>query len=263
MPAVELAPERVLLIEDEEDLRRVVTHALQRSGYDVRVAPNGRAGLDEIASFRPQVVLLDLMLPDISGIDVCRRVRSGGSLEQPAIIVVTARGDEADRVLGLEAGADDYLVKPVSMRELLLRINAVLHGHRAGSTPPPEAPVSERAARRTLRTSSLTIDVDGQHVYVNATEIHMSPLELKLLVSIVEHRGRVRSREDLLKTVWGYQPGVSTRTVDTHCTRLRGKLGKEGALIETVRGVGYRLASTCTVAERIEEPIQGRAKHGF
>jgi two-component system phosphate regulon response regulator PhoB len=245
--------QRVLVVDDEADLRKVLQHHLDRAGYDVRVADCGSAALEETASFKPQVVILDWMLPDMSGIDVCRRVRADFTQPQPAIVVLTARAQETDRVIGLEAGADDYVVKPFSIRELMLRVNAQFNGHRGGWMPEPPLPPSARRARRVLRAGPLVLDLEGQHVYSNSAEVHLSPLELKLLVAIVEARGRVRFRKDLLETVWGYNRGISSRTLDTHCTRLRGKLGEAGVLIETVRGEGYRLCRRIEVFDDSED----------
>src|SRR5215467_7693218 len=171
----------------------------------------------------------------------CRKIRAGEPVtQQPAIMMLTAKGDEIDRVVGFELGADDYVVKPFSVRELVLRVNAILRAR--GRPPLPERPTASGARRRYI-VGPLQVDVDGYHVFVEGDEVHVSAMEMRLLVYLIEHRGRVRSREDLLEDVWGYKPGVSTRTVDTHVKRLRDKLGAAGALVETVRGTGYRLSS--------------------
>ncbi len=191
------------------------------------------------------MVLLDLMLPDIPGTEVCRRIRGDTAARQPAVMMLTAKGEEIDRVVGFELGADDYVVKPFSVRELVLRVGAILRARR----PPAPAVAAGAAAvaavpqRRRYVVGPLELDVDGYHVFVNGQEVHVSTLEMRLLVYLVEHRGRVRSREDLLEDVWGYKPGVSTRTIDTHVKRLRDKLGDAGSLVETVRGTGYRLSA--------------------
>jgi two-component system phosphate regulon response regulator PhoB len=157
---------------------------------------------------------------------------------QPAVMMLTAKGEEIDRVVGFELGADDYVVKPFSVRELVLRVGAILRTRRPTTTP--NAPTSQR---RRYIVGPLELDVDGHHVFVSGSEVHVSSLEMRLLVYLVEHRGRVRSREDLLEDVWGYKPDVSTRTIDTHVKRLRDKLGEAGTLVETVRGTGYRLSA--------------------
>jgi two-component system, OmpR family, phosphate regulon response regulator PhoB len=242
---------RVLVIEDEADIRDLLSYNLQSGGYQVKSVETGQLGLVAVDEFEPDVVLLDLMLPDVSGTEVCRRIRSRTETVQPAIIMLTAKGEEIDRVVGFEVGADDYVVKPFSVRELLLRVNAVLRGRSGVPTAvgdrrsTPIAPATK--TRRKYAVGPLKVDVDGHYVYVKQTEIHVSAIEMRLLVYLIEHRGRVRSREDLLEDVWGYKPGVSTRTVDTHVKRLRDKLGSAGALIETVRGTGYRLADSYPV----------------
>lgn len=241
---------KVLVIEDEPDLRELLSYNLQANGYEVRAADGGERGFREFQEFSPHVILLDLMLSDISGTEVCRRIRADRRREQPVVMMLTAKGDEIDRVVGFEVGADDYVVKPFSMRELLLRVNAMFRDHRLrawGPEPTAEAPPSNGAPtppRRTLAAGSLSVDVDGHHVFVDDEEVHVSILEMRLLVYLMESRGHVRSREELLRDVWGYNPGVSTRTVDTHVKRLRDKLGSAGGLIETVRGMGYRFAET-------------------
>ncbi|HXU80725.1 MAG TPA: response regulator transcription factor, partial [Polyangia bacterium] len=201
----------------------------------------GEKGLAEIAEFRPELVLLDVMLPDLSGIEVCRRIRALSDLPQPVVVMLTARGDEMDRVVGFEVGADDYMVKPFSVRELMLRMSARLKARGATPAPPAKVDKAGPPARRRLVAGSLEVDPDGHHVYVAGSEVSVSALEMRILVYLFDARGIVRTRHDLLTQVWGYQPEVNSRTVDTHVKRLRQKLGQAGALIETVRGLGYRL----------------------
>jgi two-component system phosphate regulon response regulator PhoB len=245
------APERrVLVIEDESDIRDLLSYNLEANGYQVRTADTGQNGLAALEAFMPDVVLLDLMLPDVPGTEICRRIRAHTQAAQPAIIMLTAKGEEIDRVVGFEVGADDYVVKPFSIRELLLRVNAVLRG-RGGSGAVPlrrSTPPAASTPRRRFTVGPLRVDLDGHHVFVKQGEVHVSAIEMRLLVYLIEHRGRVRSRDDLLEDVWGYKPGVSTRTVDTHVKRLRDKLGSAGVLIETVRGTGYRLADAYPVS---------------
>jgi two-component system, OmpR family, phosphate regulon response regulator PhoB len=230
---------RVLVVEDEPDLRDLLTYNLTAAGFTVQATENGTDGLAAVQRFAPDIVLLDLMLPDIPGTEVCRRIRGGeAGSRQPAVMMLTAKGEEIDRVVGFELGADDYVVKPFSVRELVLRVGAILRTRRPAT--PSHAPTSQR---RRYIVGPLELDVDGHHVFVSGSEVHVSSLEMRLLVYLVEHRGRVRSREDLLEDVWGYKPGVSTRTIDTHVKRLRDKLGEAGALVETVRGTGYRLSA--------------------
>lgn len=252
MTAETRVPERrVLVIEDESDIRDLLRYNLTSNGYQVETADTGQNGLAAFRSFTPDVVLLDLMLPDMLGTEICRRIRGNIDAAQPAIIMLTARGEEIDRVVGFEVGADDYVVKPFSVRELLLRVNAVLRGRGLGAAgvsdgerPNRKPVVGLQTPRRKYVVGPLRVDVDGHHVFVEKGEIHVSAIEMRLLIYLIEHRGRARSREDLLEDVWGYKPGVSTRTVDTHVKRLRDKLGRAGDLIETVRGTGYRLADS-------------------
>jgi two-component system phosphate regulon response regulator PhoB len=252
------AERRVLVVEDEPDLTQLLTFNLEAGGYKVETANTGAQALAEIESFVPDVVLLDLMLPDMLGTEICRRIRALSDRAQPSVIMLTAKGEEIDRVVGFEVGADDYVVKPFSMRELLLRVNACFRGSApaagatsgAGATPPAGHTAAEK--RRKYIVGPLTIDVDGHHVFVSGKEIHLSVIEMRLLTYLVEHRGRLCSRDDLLEDVWGYKPDVSTRTVDTHIKRLRDKLGVAGPLLETVRGVGYRLSDTHAVVSNRE-----------
>jgi two-component system phosphate regulon response regulator PhoB len=233
---------RVLVVEDEADLRNLLCYNLQAWGYEARGAETGEAGIKQVIEFAPELVLLDVMLPDVSGIEVCRRIRSLQDLSQPVVVMLTAKGEEMDRVVGFEVGADDYMVKPFSVRELMLRMSARLKTRAAEAMPAPAKPRPATApTRRRLVAGSLEVDPDGHHVYVDGQEVPVSALEMKILVYLFEARGIVRTRQDMLTQVWGYQPEVNSRTVDTHVKRLRQKLGGAGALIETVRGLGYRL----------------------
>jgi two-component system, OmpR family, phosphate regulon response regulator PhoB len=238
---------RVLVIEDEPDLRSLLSYNLEAWGYEVRAVDSGKAGLRTFEEFAPDLVLLDLMLPDISGIEVCRKIRGKQDQPAPIIFMLTARGDEIDRVAGFEVGADDYLVKPFSVRELMLRMSARLNPRggdqpKAAAAAPTPAQRRERRERRRFTLGPLEVDPDGYHVYVEGREVHVSALEMRLLIHLFQSQGYVRSRKDLLTDVWGYQPDVNSRTVDAHVKRLRDKLGPAGRLIETVRGLGYRMA---------------------
>ena len=192
---------------------------------------NGRDALTAVNDQRPDLVLLDLMLPDVSGIEVCRRLKGEAATRDLPIVMVTAKGDEVDRVVGFELGADDYVVKPYSLRELLLRIDAVLRRM---------VPAQAGAGRGPLVFGKLRLDRDAHRVWVDDQEVTLTALELRLLSTLLERRGRVQSRPALLDDVWGMSGEVTTRTVDTHVKRLREKLGEAGPYIETVRGVGYR-----------------------
>jgi two-component system phosphate regulon response regulator PhoB len=240
VPALRPAKRRVLVVEDENDIRDLLAFNLRQEGYEVVVAENGGGALDELERFSPELVVLDLMLPDISGIEVCKRIRSREGKPQPAVVMLTAKGEEIDRVVGFEVGADDYVVKPFSVRELVLRIRARLQEvatRGAGATP-----ADPGGKPRKFVIGSLTIDGDTHRVLIDDEEVSVSLLEMQLLLHLAQAQGSVCSRRDLLTHVWNYSPGVTSRTVDTHVKRLRDKLGTAGTLIRTIRGVGYRLA---------------------
>jgi two-component system phosphate regulon response regulator PhoB len=237
IPAARNAKRRVLIVEDETDIRDMLAYNLKQEGYDVSTVDTGGAALDEVNQFGPDLVVLDLMLPDISGVEVCRRIRGRDAAPQPAVIMLTAKGEEIDRVVGFEVGADDYVVKPFSVRELVLRVRARMQevASRASGTTEPDRP-------RRFNVGNITIDADTHRVSVDEREVAVSLLEMQLLLHLARAQGAVCSRRDLLTHVWKYSPGVTSRTVDTHVKRLRDKLGSAGHLIRTIRGVGYRLA---------------------
>lgn len=223
---------RIVVVEDETDLAELVAWNLREAGHTVVTASTGAAGLMEIQSRRPDLVLLDVMLPDITGLEVCRRLRRQPESVNLPVLMLTARGEEVDRVVGFEVGADDYVVKPFSPRELVLRVDAILRRLAA--------PI-EGAQSETVEFGALSIDVPAHRVTVRGEEVALTALEFRLLMDLATRRGRVQSRDALLERVWGYTPGVETRTVDTHIKRLREKLGAVADYIETVRGVGYRI----------------------
>ena len=224
-------PTTVLIVEDELDLLDTLEFNLQREGYATRRAPSGRAALEAAAlEPAPDLVLLDLMLPDMSGTEICRQLRAAERTRATPIIMLTARGEEVDRVVGFEVGADDYVTKPFSVRELMLRVRAILR--RAGGT-------TEEPSR--LQHGGLEVDIASHRVWVQGEEVRLTALEFRLLATLLSRAGRVQTRDTLLADVWGMHAGLTTRTVDTHVTRLRKKLGDEaGNYIETLRGVGYR-----------------------
>lgn len=221
---------RILVVEDEHDFAEVVIMNLRRAGYETISVGNGRDGLTEAYRQNPDLILLDLNLPDMPGNEVCRKLKYDEKTRRTPVIMVTARGEEVDRVVGLELGADDYVVKPVSMRELVLRVNAVLR----------RATESQEDGTAIITAGPLTIDVPAHRAYVEDGELTLTALEFKLLLTLASRSGRVQSREALLDEVWGIQAAVETRTVDTMMKRLRDKLGSAGCLIETIRGIGYR-----------------------
>ena len=223
---------RVLVVEDERDLQEVVGYNLRELGYEVVVSDRGAPVAALALAQRPDLVILDLMLPDISGLEVCRALKSDPATRGIPVVMVTAKGAEVDRVVGFELGADDYVVKPFSVRELLLRIQAVLRRSQTGPNMAPAAP--------TISFGRLRIDREAPNVSVDDREVTLTALELRLLCTLYERRNRVQSRAVLLDDVWSVSGENATRTVDTHVKRLREKLGPAGAYIETIRGIGYR-----------------------
>ena len=221
----------ILIVEDEEDLAAAVAYAFRQERFRTRVVYSGEDALLSIEESPPDIVLLDLMLPKISGAEVCRRIRKQG-IRIP-IIMATAMGEERDRLFGFEVGADDYVVKPYSIRELILRVQAILRRSATDAKNTVES----------LEEDVIRIDILGHRVWVSEKLTRLTSLEFRLLRTLMERRGRVLSRGKLLTDVWGYHEGMSTRTVDTHIKRLRVKLRDAGNLIETVRGVGYRFAN--------------------
>jgi two-component system phosphate regulon response regulator PhoB len=224
---------RILIVEDEKDLLDVLAYNLRQAGHTPVLATDAREALAAVAAQAPDLVLLDLMLPDMPGTDVCRTLKSDPNTRDIPVVMVTAKGEEIDRVVGFELGADDYVVKPYSVRELLLRLNAILR-RRGGATE----------GTGVASFGKLRIDRDGHRVWVDGDEVALTALELRLLTTLYDRRGRVQSRAALLDEVWRMSGEVNTRTVDTHVKRLREKLGSAGAYLETVRGVGYRFASS-------------------
>jgi two-component system phosphate regulon response regulator PhoB len=224
-------PARILVVEDERDIAALVAYHLTKEGYRVRTAEGGTEALEAAMGERPDLLILDLMLPGFSGYDVLSEMRRRPELAEVPVIVLTARRDEADRVKGLELGADDYVTKPFSPRELVLRVSAVLR--RA------QSPAVEGAARM-LQGGPINVDLNAMRVSMNGGTIDLTPTEYRLLVTLMERRGRVQSRQQLLETAWDIHARIETRTVDMHVQRLRAKLGRHGSLIETVRGFGYR-----------------------
>jgi two-component system phosphate regulon response regulator PhoB len=229
---------RILVIEDERDLRKVLEFNLRDAGHEVLSASTGRDGLELARQRTPELVLLDLMLPDMPGTDICKALKRDSHTESIPILMLTAKGEEVDRIVGFELGADDYVVKPFSVRELLLRIDAILR-RSAARQPSPN---------RSIEFGRLRVDRDAHRVWVDDQEIELTALELKLLVTLHDRKNRVQSRTALLDDVWGIQADVTTRTVDTHVKRLREKLGAAGDYIETVRGVGYRFTDSPNAA---------------
>ena len=220
---------RILVVEDEADLRQVIEYNLTAAGHEVFVSGSGAEGLRLAREKKPEIALLDIMLPDITGLDVCRQLKSAADTKGILVMMLTARGEEIDRVVGFEIGADDYVVKPFSVRELTLRVSAVL---RRGQTNDSQEQV--------IVFGALRMDREAHRAWVDGEELELTALEFKLLSILYDRRDRVQTRSVLLDVVWGIQADVTTRTVDTHVKRLREKLGAARDYIETVRGVGYR-----------------------
>ncbi len=231
----------MLLVDDEPDLRQLLIFNLREAGFAPEGVGTGGEGLSAARALHPSVIVLDLMLPDVSGTEVCRQIRADPELGDVAILMLTARGDEYDRVLGFEVGADDYVVKPFSVRELVMRVKAL-------SRRVQERRAARGAAStgRRLRWRGLEIDPVRHHVWIDGTELSLRPLEYRLIAVLLEHPGRVFSRGELLSEVWGIAADVNTRTVDTHVRRLRERLGVYGEAVETVHGFGYRLRESAT-----------------
>jgi two-component system phosphate regulon response regulator PhoB len=220
----------ILIVDDEPDLASLVEFNLRQAGLETSIALTGEQALQLARLRAPDVVLLDLMLPDISGKEVCRRLRADPATRSVPIVMLTARGEEADRIEGFEVGADDYVTKPFSPRELVLRLKAIL---RRAAT---------RESSEQLRLGLLRLDLGAHRAFVAEVEVELTALEFKLLHHLLSRAGRVQSREQLLADVWGVTSPLETRTVDTHVMRLRDKLGAARNMVETVRGVGYRLS---------------------
>jgi two-component system phosphate regulon response regulator PhoB len=220
----------ILIVEDEQDLASTLAYNLQREGYQTVIAGDGAAALAALRREPPPgAVLLDLMLPDMSGTEICKRLREDERTRQIPVIMLTAKGEEIDRVVGFEVGADDYVVKPFSVRELMLRVRALLRRAQPAD-----------AAADAIAFGPLRVDNEAHRVWIGDREVTLTALEFRLLWTFISRRGRVQTRNALLSDVWGIDADVTTRTVDTHVKRLREKLGDAGRFIETLRGVGYR-----------------------
>jgi two-component system phosphate regulon response regulator PhoB len=224
---------RILVAEDEPDMLQMVTSNLQGAGFEVLSAEDGATALTMARDEQPSLIVLDLMLPGMSGLEVCRALKREPETAIIPIVMLTARAEEVDRVVGFELGADDYITKPFSPRELVLRIQSILRRSR----PPGKADEAEDE----LRLGVIAIDRAKCEVQVKKKRVELTATELKLLTTLIERRGRVQSRDTLLNDVWGYESVIDTRTVDTHIRRLREKLGPAADYIETIRGFGYRM----------------------
>src|SRR5262245_17391088 len=222
--------ERILVVEDDKNIAKLVRYNLEKAGYECHVVITGEETFDQLEHSDFNLIILDIMLPKMNGFEVCKQLRQNPLYESIPVIILTAKGEEVDRVVGFELGADDYIVKPFSPRELVLRVKAIL---KRGAT-------KKDAPKDILEADSIKVDIPRHKVTVNKKEINLTSMEFKLLITLLGRRGRVQSRDQLLNDVWELDADITTRTIDTHVKRLRQKLGKAGKAIETVRGYGYR-----------------------
>lgn len=219
----------ILIVEDETDLSQLIAHQFKQAGFSVESVSDGASALAQIPKLRPALIILDLMLPDMDGKDICRALKANPLTRTIPILMLTARTEELDRIIGFELGAEDYVTKPFSPRELVLRVKAILNRRQ-----------NFQEKEKLYEIGVLLIDVAKHHVSVNKKPVRLTHTEFKLLYELVSKRGRVLTREILLDRVWGYTYEGYARTVDTHIRRLREKLGPVRDWIETIRGVGYR-----------------------
>ena len=220
---------KVFIVEDEPDLRDTLKYNLENEGFSVEAFSNGEDFLSSVDKNIPNLVILDLMLPGVSGLDVCRELRSNENYDGIGIVMLTAKSEEIDRIVGFELGADDYVTKPFSVRELILRVKVLLKKR-----------TDNGANEQILEFGPILMNLDAHEVSIDGKIVNLTALEFKLLKHLLKRKGRVQTRDQLLGDVWGYSSEVTTRTVDTHIKRLREKLGEPGDLIQTIRGVGYR-----------------------
>ncbi len=220
---------KILIVEDEPDIRDTLNYNFEKEGFKVLSSPDGKSALKLLENNKPDIVILDLMLPDMSGLDLCKYLKNDKNFLNTSIIMLTAKSEEVDRIVGFELGADDYVTKPFSVRELILRVKVLIKKHTT-----PENKDSS------ISLGSIYMNLDAHEVQINEKDIILTALEFKLLKHLLQRKGRVQTRDQLLGDVWGYSSEVTTRTVDTHIKRLREKLGVVADYIQTIRGVGYK-----------------------
>ena len=226
-----MSKETILIVEDDKNISKLIKYNLEKEGFRCLVSFDGEDAIKTLDNSPADLIILDIMLPGIDGLEVCRRVKQDRKLSNTPIIMLTAKGEEVDKVVGFELGADDYIVKPFSPRELTLRIKAILKRLKPAEVE-----------KDVLKSGKLTVDLLRHKVIIDKKEVELTNMEFKLLVTLMQRMGRVQSRDTLLDDVWDIASDVTTRTIDTHIKRLRQKLGKAGKLIETVRGIGYRFS---------------------
>ncbi len=223
-------PKKILVVDDEVDVTDLLSYNLRQRGFLSQSVNDPRQVLDAVRTFKPDLIVLDVMMPDLSGIQVCRLIRQERSLKAIPIIFLSAKTEEGDRIEGFESGADDYVCKPFSPKELMLRISAILKRGVEGDE-----------SSSVLKVNGINLEVEHHRVHVKERPVELTATEFRLLKLLMQERGKVQTRETLLQKVWNYENDMETRTVDTHMRRLREKLGDEGSWLETVRGVGYRM----------------------
>ena len=225
-------PKKILVVDDESDVTELLAYHLKAKGFSVEAVNNPNSSIGLARTFLPDLVILDVMMPELNGIQICRMLRADPKLKRVPVIFLTAKAEESDRIQGFETGADDYIPKPFSAKEVVLRVQSILRRINEGVAEEP----------RRLQIGQIALDVDRHEVAINGQPVELTATEFKLLHLLMERRGRVQTREHLLINVWNYETEIETRTVDTHVRRLREKLGAEADWIETIRGVGYRIA---------------------
>ena len=226
-----MATQKILVVEDDKHISKLVKYNLEKAGFDSTVTITAEEALEVLDREAIDLIILDIMLPKMDGFETCKQIKQDKKLSHIPIIMLTAKGEEVDKVVGFELGADDYVVKPFSPRELVLRVKAILKRGK------PQEEVKD-----ILSANKLTVDIPRHKVTIDKKEITLTQIEFKLLVTLMQRKGRVQSRDSLLEDVWDIAADVTTRTIDTHIKRLRQKLGKMGKMIETVRGIGYRFS---------------------
>ncbi len=226
-----MSKERILIVEDDKNISKLVKYNLEKAGFKCAVTITGEEALESLDKEPVDLIILDIMLPEMDGLQVCKQTKQDKKLSAVPIIMLTAKGEEVDRIIGFELGADDYVVKPFSPRELVLRVKAILKRKK-----------SQEVTKNILGAGRLIADITRHKVTVDKKEIELTLMEFKLLVTLMQRMGKAQSRDKLLDDVWDIASDVTTRTIDTHIKRLRQKLGKSGKFIETIRGIGYRFS---------------------
>jgi two-component system phosphate regulon response regulator PhoB len=227
-----MAEKRILVVEDDVNISKLIKYNLEKAGFVCQVAGDGESALDILERENFSLIILDIMLPQMDGFEVCKQIKQDKRLAAIPVMMLTARAEEIDRIVGFELGADDYVTKPFSPRELVLRVKAIIKRN---------VPMND--VRDVLRDGDLAVDIPAHQVTVNTDPVDLTAMEFDLLIALMTRKGRVQTREALLEDVWDIASDVTTRTVDTHIKRLRQKLGSVGQRIETVRGVGYRFGT--------------------